>query len=69
MANLKNVIYISNEDYETLVTTGTVTIGGTTLTYDENNLYITPDDEDYATKQYVNDAIAAAITTTLNTPV
>lgn len=43
MSNLKNVIYLSNEDYETLVSTGSVTISGTTLTYDENNLYITPD--------------------------
>ena len=43
MANLKDVIYLSNEDYETLVTTGTVTIDGTTLTYDENCVYITPD--------------------------
>lgn len=44
MANLKNVIYLSNSDYETLVTTGTVTIGSTTLTYDENNVYITPEE-------------------------
>lgn len=43
MADLQNVIYLSNADYETLVTTGTVVINGTTLTYDENNLYITPD--------------------------
>jgi len=43
MANLKDVIYISNEDYDTLVTTGTVTIEGTTLTYDENCVYVTPD--------------------------
>lgn len=43
MANLKNVIYLSNEDYETLVSTGTVTINGETLTYDENNVYVTPD--------------------------
>lgn len=43
MASLKNVIYLSNEDYETLVSTGTVTIDGDTLTYDENNVYITPD--------------------------
>lgn len=43
MANLKDVIYISNEDYETLVSTGTVTIDGDTLTYDENNVYVTPD--------------------------
>ena len=43
MANLKNVIYLSNEDYETLVSTGTVTIDGTTLTYDADNVYITPE--------------------------
>lgn len=43
MAALKNVIYLSNEDYELLITNGTVTIGNTTLTYDEDNLYITPE--------------------------
>ena len=43
MANLKDVIYLSNEDYETLVSTGTVTISGTTLTYDANTVYITPE--------------------------
>ena len=43
MANLKNVIYISNEDYATLIATGSVTIGGVTLTYDEDNVYITPE--------------------------
>ena len=44
MANLKDVIYLSNTDFETLVSNGTVTINGTTLTYDENSLYITPDE-------------------------
>lgn len=43
MANLKDIIYLSNADYETLASTGTVTIDGTTLTYDESNIYITPD--------------------------
>ena len=43
MANLKNVVYLSNEDYETLISTGTVTIDGVTITYDENDVYITPD--------------------------
>ena len=40
---LEKVIYISNEDYETLVSAGTVTIGGKILTYDENIVYITPE--------------------------
>ena len=44
MADLKNIIYISNEDFETLVSNGSVTIGGETLTYDPNNVYITPDE-------------------------
>lgn len=43
MGLLKDVIYLSKEDYETLVRTGTVTIDGETLTYDENNLYLTPE--------------------------
>lgn len=43
MADLKNVIYLSNEDFATLSSTGTVTIGGETLTYDENCVYVTPD--------------------------
>ena len=43
MANLKEVIYLSNEDYATLVSTGAVTIDGETLVYDENNIYVTPD--------------------------
>ena len=43
MANLKEVIYLSNEDYAILVSTGTVTIDGETLIYDENNIYVTPD--------------------------
>ena len=44
MANLKDVIYLSAEDYNTLYTNGTVTINGTTVTYDANNIYIVPDD-------------------------
>lgn len=44
MANLKDVIYLSNSDYATLVSTGTVTINGTTLTYDDSNVYITPEE-------------------------
>lgn len=43
MANLKDVIFLSNLDYNTLATTGTVTIGSDTLTYDANTVYITPD--------------------------
>ena len=41
--DLKKVIYLSREDYLTLISAGTVTINGNTLTYDAGNLYIVPD--------------------------
>lgn len=43
MANLKEVIYLTNEAYDTLVSTGTVTVNGVTINYDENCVYVTPD--------------------------
>lgn len=54
MANLKDVIYLSAEDYNTLYTNGTVTINGVTLTYDANNVYIVPDN----TQQQIDDILA-----------
>ena len=54
MANLKDVIYLSAEDYNTLYTNGTVTINGVTLTYDANNIYIVPDN----TQQQIDDILA-----------
>lgn len=45
MADLHNIVYISNEDYETLVTTGSVTIGDNVYAYDPNDVYITPQEE------------------------
>ena len=44
MGNLRNIIKLSNEDYNTLVTTGSLTKGGVTYTYNENDLYLTPDE-------------------------
>ena len=43
--DLKKVIYLSRNDYLTLISTGTVTINGSTLTYDAANLYIVPDED------------------------
>lgn len=42
MANLKNVVYLTKAQYNTLVTQGSITVGGVTYTYDENNLYLVP---------------------------
>lgn len=66
MANLKDVIYLSNEDYETLVSTGTVTIEGTTLTYDENCIYITPDKLVTTTEDGLMSCTDKAILDTIN---
>lgn len=41
--NLKRVIYLSNADYNTLISTGEVTVGGTTITYSDEDLYLTPE--------------------------
>lgn len=41
--NLKNIIYLSNTDYDTLVSDHTVTINGETITYSDDDVYITPD--------------------------
>lgn len=37
------VVYLTEEQYHTLYTTGTITVGTTTLTYDPRVLYVTPD--------------------------
>ena len=62
MANLKDVIYLSAEDYNTLYNNGTVTINGVTLTYDANNVYIIPDNT-----QAQIDAITALIPSSATT--
>jgi len=40
MANLKNIIKIDQANYNTLVSTGSVTIGGVTYTYSDDNIYL-----------------------------
>lgn len=41
--NLQKVIYLSNSDYDTLVASGSVTVGGITITYSDNDIYLTPE--------------------------
>lgn len=41
--NLQKVIYLSNSDYDTLVASGSVTVGGVTITYSDNDIYLTPE--------------------------
>lgn len=43
MDNLKGIVYLSEEQYKTLKSTGTITVGDITLNYDKNVLYVTDD--------------------------
>ena len=42
MANLGKIVYLSEAQLQTLFTNGSVTSGNTTITYSENDLYVTP---------------------------
>lgn len=43
MSNLHKIVYLSAAEYQTLVTQGSITKGGRTLLYNENDFYVTPD--------------------------
>ena len=40
---LKKVVYLSSEDYNTLITDGSAIVNGTTITYSTDDIYLTPD--------------------------
>jgi len=42
MANLGKVVYLTEAQLQTLFTNGTITVGQTTVTYSQNDLYVTP---------------------------
>ena len=43
MATLGKIVYLSEAQAQTLFSAGSVTVDGVTITYDANDLYITPD--------------------------
>ena len=43
MANLGNIVYLSEAQKDALFANGTITANGTTVTYNPNDLYVTPD--------------------------
>lgn len=45
MATLKKIVRLSYEQLSTLRAEGSITVGGETITYDENALYVTPAEE------------------------
>lgn len=44
--DFKGVVSLSEEQYSTLVADGSITIGDVTINYDENVIYVTPDEDD-----------------------
>ena len=42
MANLGKVVYLTDAQAQELFTNGTITVGGVTVNYSENDLYVTP---------------------------
>ncbi len=46
MAYLGKVMYLTQAQYATLQSTGTITIDGVTYTYSDNDLYLVPSGED-----------------------
>ena len=41
----KQIVYLSKAQYQTLVSEGSITVDGTTVTYNENDIYVTPQAE------------------------
>lgn len=42
MSNLGKVVYLTEDQAQTLFTNGTITVGGVTVNYSENDIYVTP---------------------------
>lgn len=43
----KRIVYLSDEQREQLFTNGTITVNGQTVTYSDNDMYVTPQEEPY----------------------
>ncbi len=41
----KNIVYLSKEQYQELITNETLTVNGQTVTYNDNDIYVTPQAE------------------------
>ena len=43
----KNIVYLSKEQYQELITNETLTVNGQTIEYNDNDIYVTPQEEPY----------------------
>ena len=41
----KNIVYLSKAQYQELITNGSITVNNQTVTYNDNDIYVTPQDE------------------------
>ena len=53
----RQIVYLSKAQYQTLVSEGSITVDGTTVTYNENDLYVTPQSEPITDVQINNVSI------------
>lgn len=47
MSNFNGIVYLTEEQFVTLKTNGTITVGDVTLSFDESTLYVTDDVIDF----------------------
>ena len=66
----KGVVYLSDEQYNKLITDGVIEVGGQTITYDESIVYITPKvlPTDYYTKSEIDEKLSQTISKPLIAP-
>ena len=66
MANLEKVVYLTEAQKETLFTNGTLTANGNTINYNDNDLYITPEEDQivYENKAAASGGTAVSLVTT-----
>ena len=55
----KNIVYLSKAQYQTLITNNTITVDGVTVTYNKDDIYVTPQDEPVTDVRINNVSIAA----------
>lgn len=63
MGNLKNVVYLSRQNYQDLINNGQVTVNGITVKYSDDDIHVTPlDSNTYSEEEKKNarDLIGAA---------
>jgi len=59
MPNSKQIVYLSQSQYAELIANGTITVDGVTVTYDENDIYVTPQAEPVTDVRVAGTSVAA----------